>query len=256
VADGERPRVLIVEDEPDIAAVLEGILRKRYRVEVARDGREGVAKTHALHPDLVVMDVFLPHLDGLDAVISLKASSDTADIPVILVSAQVGVADRVRALNLGAVDYLAKPFHASELLQRAERALALTRRGPPSAESQAAPLFAGDAETGLLDRRGLVARLTQEAARARRYGRPRSLAVARTDAVRPELRRTAAAGCAATAPAQRLAHPARHLARVAPECTSSRRGPVRRVESISSPPPPAVRGGVAEVPGGSRRRRS
>ena len=124
----EQPRVLIVEDEPDIAAVLEGILRKRYRVEVARDGREGVAKVHALHPDLVVMDVFLPHLDGLDAVISLKASSDTADIPVILVSAQVGVADRVRALNLGAVDYLAKPFHASELLQRAERALSVNRR--------------------------------------------------------------------------------------------------------------------------------
>ncbi len=74
------------------------------------------------------MDVFLPHLDGLDAVISLKASSDTADIPVILVSAQVGVADRVRALNLGAVDYLAKPFHASELLQRAERALSVNRR--------------------------------------------------------------------------------------------------------------------------------
>jgi signal transduction histidine kinase/DNA-binding response OmpR family regulator len=188
---GEQPRVLIVEDEPDIAAVLEGILRKRYRVEVARDGREGVAKVHALHPDLVVMDVFLPHLDGLDAVISLKASSDTADIPVILVSAQVGVADRVRALNLGAVDYLAKPFHASELLQRAERALS----GRPTAAAQEteAPSPVADAETGLLDRRGLVARLTQEAARARRYGRPLSLAVARTDAVHPELLRTAAA---------------------------------------------------------------
>src|SRR6185295_12335695 len=88
LGEEQQPRVLIVEDEPDIAAVLEGILRKRYRVDVARDGREGVAKVHALHPDLVVMDVFLPHLDGLDAVLSLKASSDTADIPVILVSAQ------------------------------------------------------------------------------------------------------------------------------------------------------------------------
>jgi len=165
---GEQPRVLIVEDEPDIAAVLEGILRKRYRVEVARDGREGVAKVHALHPDLVVMDVFLPHLDGLDAVISLKASSDTADIPVILVSAQVGVADRVRALNLGAVDYLAKPFHASELLQRAERALSVNRRPAAAAQEAEAPTVVADAETGLLDRRGLVARLTQEAARARR----------------------------------------------------------------------------------------
>ena len=236
VADGEQPRVLIVEDEPDIAAVLEGILRKRYRVEVARDGREGVAKTHALHPDLVVMDVFLPHIDGLDAVISLKASSDTADIPVILVSAQVGVADRVRALNLGAVDYLAKPFHASELLQRAERALALavTRRGRPSSESDAAPIIPGDAETGLLDRRGLVARLTQEAARARRYGRPLSLAVARTDAVHPELLRTAAARMR-----ERLRQPdvLAHLghgtfAALLPECTSEQARTVfGRVES-------------------------
>jgi signal transduction histidine kinase/DNA-binding response OmpR family regulator len=230
----EQPRVLIVEDEPDIAAVLEGILRKRYRVEVARDGREGVAKVHALHPDLVVMDVFLPHLDGLDAVISLKASSDTADIPVILVSAQVGVADRVRALNLGAVDYLAKPFHASELLQRAERALSVNRRPAAAAGEAEAPPPVADAETGLLDRRGLVARLTQEAARARRYGRPLSLAVARTDAVHPELLRTAAARMR-----ERLRQPdvLAHLghgtfAALLPECTSEQaRAVFGRVES-------------------------
>ena len=231
----EQPRVLIVEDEPDIAAVLEGILRKRYRVEVARDGREGVAKVHALHPDLVVMDVFLPHLDGLDAVMSLKASSDTADIPVILVSAQVGVADRVRALNLGAVDYLAKPFHASELLQRAERALAVNRRaGAAAGEPEPPASGVADAATGLLDRRGLVARLTQEAARARRYGRPLSLAVARTDAVHPDLLRTAAARMR-----ERLRQPdvLAHLgegtfAALLPECTSEQAMAVfSRVES-------------------------
>ena len=248
---GEQPRVLIVEDEPDIAAVLEGILRKRYRVEVARDGREGVAKTHALHPDLVVMDVFLPHLDGLDAVISLKASSDTADIPVILVSAQVGVADRVRALNLGAVDYLAKPFHASELLQRADRALA--RRNRPGPESEAAAPVIADAETGLLDRRGLVARLTQEAARARRYGRPLSLAVARTDAVHPELLRTAAARMR-----EKLRQPdvLAHLghgtfAALLPECTSDQARTVfGRVESdLKASTTLQCEVEVAEVPG-------
>ena len=251
VADGEQPRVLIVEDEPDIAAVLEGILRKRYRVEVARDGREGVAKTHALHPDLVVMDVFLPHLDGLDAVISLKASSDTADIPVILVSAQVGVADRVRALNLGAVDYLAQPCHASELLQRADRALA--RRNRPGPESEAAAPVIADAETGLLDRRGLVARLTQEAARARRYGRPLSLAVARTDAVHPELLRTAAARMR-----EKLRQPdvLAHLghgtfAALLPECTSDQARTVfGRVESdLKASTTLQCEVEVAEVPG-------
>ncbi|MGZ6071755.1 MAG: ATP-binding protein [Myxococcaceae bacterium] len=250
----EQPRVLIVEDEPDIAAVLEGILRKRYRVEVARDGREGVAKVHALHPDLVVMDVFLPHLDGLDAVISLKASSDTADIPVILVSAQVGVADRVRALNLGAVDYLAKPFHASELLQRAERALSVNRRSTASAgEPEAPPSGVADAATGLLDRRGLVARLTQEAARARRYGRPLSLAVARTDAVHPDLLRTAAARMR-----ERLRQPdvLAHLgegtfAALLPECTSEQAMAVfGRVESdLRASTSLSCTVEVAEVPG-------
>ena len=197
-APHEQPRVLVVEDEPDIAAVLEGILRKRYRVELARDGAEGVAKARALHPDLVVMDVFLPHMDGLDAVLSLKASSDTADIPVILVSAQVGVADRVRALNLGAVDYLAKPFRSSELLERTERALSHKSTGAslPVPSAAAGPT---DAATGLLDRRGLVIRLTQEAARGRRYGRPLALAVARTGAHGAEGLRSCAARSARAA---------------------------------------------------------
>jgi two-component system, sensor histidine kinase ChiS len=253
LTEGEQPRVLIVEDEPDIAAVLEGILRKRYRVEVARDGREGVAKTHALHPDLVVMDVFLPYMDGLDAVMSLKASSDTADIPVILVSAQVGVADRVRALNLGAVDYLAKPFHASELLERTERALRLDRRPGLAGESEARPSLTSDSETGLLDRRGLVARLTQEAARARRYGRPLALAVARTDTEHPELLRTAAARMR-----ERLRQPdvLAHLghgtfAALLPECTSDQARTVfGRVESdLRASTPLHCEVDVTEVPG-------
>jgi two-component system, sensor histidine kinase ChiS len=232
---GEKPRVLVVEDEPDIAAVLEGILRKRYRVELARDGAEGVAKARALHPDLVVMDVFLPHMDGLDAVLSLKASSDTANIPIILVSAQVGVADRVRALNLGAVDYLAKPFRSSELLERTERALSLSLKTTgvslPVPSAAAGPT---DAATGLLDRRGLVIRLTQEAARARRYGRPLSLAVARTGANGTEALR----GCAARM-RERLRAPdvLAHLgggtfAALLPECTPAQAQSVfGRVES-------------------------
>jgi len=230
---GEQPRVLVVEDEAEIAAVLEGILRKRYRVELARDGAEGVAKARALHPDLVVMDVFLPHIDGLDAVLSLKASSDTADIPVILVSAQVGVADRVRALNLGAVDYLAKPFRSSELLERTERALSLKSAGAslPVPSAAAGPT---DSETGLLDRRGLVIRLTQEAARARRYGRPLALAVARTGANTGEALRSCASRMR-----ERLRAPdvLAHLgggtfAAVLPECSAAQAESVfSRVES-------------------------
>ncbi len=137
----EQPRVLVVEDEPEIAAVLVEVLRSRYRVDVARDGAEGLARARSSKPDLVVMDVFLPKLDGLDAAVALKSSSDTASIPVILLSAHQGVADKVRALNLGAVDYMSKPFNAMELLTRTERALKLRK-----AESNGAHLLAPAAQ--------------------------------------------------------------------------------------------------------------
>ena len=71
------------------------------------------------------MDVFLPKLDGLDAAAALHASTDTAGIPVILLSAHRDVAQKLRQLNLGAVDYLTKPFQTQELLTRVERALQL-----------------------------------------------------------------------------------------------------------------------------------
>lgn len=175
---GDQPRVLVVEDEPEIAAVLSEILRSRYRVEVARDGAEGLAKAKALHPDLVVMDVFLPKLDGLDAAVALKSSSDTSDIPVILLSAHQGVAEKVRALNLGAVDYIHKPFQALELLTRCERALTLRQAERELERSLTLLRRSGsDPETGLADRSGLVTRLEQEQSRSRRYQRPLTLAI-------------------------------------------------------------------------------
>ncbi|AKF82434.1 Signal transduction histidine kinase [Myxococcus fulvus] len=182
----EQPRVLVVEDEPEIAAVLSEVLRSKYRVEVARDGAEGLARARAQRPDLVVMDVFLPKLDGLDAAMALKSSSDTAHIPVILLSAHQGVAEKVRSLNLGAVDYMSKPFNAVELLNRTDRALKLRQgereqqerdRSQPSLQRRTG----SDPATGLHDRRGLLLRLEQELARSRRYHRALSLAVLRPD---------------------------------------------------------------------------
>jgi len=178
----EQPRVLVVEDEPEIAAVLVEVLRSRYRVDVARDGAEGLARARSSRPDLVVMDVFLPKLDGLDAAVALKSSSDTAGIPVILLSAHQGVADKVRALNLGAVDYMSKPFNAMELLARTERALKL-RKAENEMERTSSLLrrSGNDPITGLYDRRGLMLRLDHEVNRGRRYSRPVSLAVLRPD---------------------------------------------------------------------------
>ncbi|KFA94620.1 ATP-binding protein [Archangium violaceum] len=178
----EQPRVLVVEDEPEIAAVLVEVLRSRYRVDVARDGAEGLARARTSKPDLVVMDVFLPKLDGLDAAVALKSSSDTANIPVILLSAHQGVADKVRALNLGAVDYMSKPFNAMELLGRTERALKLRKAENELERTSSLIRRSGnDPLTGVYDRRGLMLRLDHEVSRGRRYSRPVSLAVLRPD---------------------------------------------------------------------------
>lgn len=182
-ASGARPAasprcVLVVEDEPALASTVSEVLRSRYRVEIARDGEEGLAKARALKPDLVLMDVFLPRLDGLDAASALARSADTAEIPVILVSADQGVAEKVRALGLGPVDYMAKPFGGLELLGRVDRAIQLREAQRELARSRAMLRGAqSDPETGLLDRAGLCLRLEQELARSRRYGRPLTVAL-------------------------------------------------------------------------------
>ena len=184
----QQPRVLVVEDEAEIAAVLSEVLRSRYRVEVARDGQEGVAKARNMRPDLVVMDVFLPKLDGLEATVALKSSTDTAHIPIILLSAHQGVAEKVRALNLGAVDYMSKPFNAMELLKRTERALKSPNTEQPEQESQVAPVTlrtGSDPGTNLYDKRTLLGKLEVEVSKSRRYHRPLSLAVLRPE--RPQV---------------------------------------------------------------------
>ena len=187
--ESQQPRVLVVEDEAEIAAVLAEVLRSRYRVDVARDGQEGVAKARNLRPDLIVMDVFLPKLDGLEATVALKSSTDTAHIPVILLSAHQGVAEKVRALNLGAVDYMSKPFNAMELLNRTERAL----KAPPvpvdveRAASLAARTSGEPATTNLYDKRGLLVKLELEVSKSRRYHRHTCVAVLRPEHPQAEL---------------------------------------------------------------------
>ncbi|MBI5542564.1 MAG: response regulator [Deltaproteobacteria bacterium] len=171
----EKALVLVVEDEPAIAAISTEILRTRYRVELARDGAEAVARVRELRPDVVLMDVFLPRLDGLDAAAALKAAPDTRDIPIILVSAHQGIAEKVRALRLGAVDYLAKPFDAHTLLARVEWALGQGTGAAPVEPRGTGAVPGIDSTTGLLDRAVFVRHLAQEASRARRYGHPVSL---------------------------------------------------------------------------------
>jgi DNA-binding response OmpR family regulator len=121
-AAGRRGRkVLVVEDEPAIAgAIVRGLKAAGYTVELACDGAAGLKLAERTRPDLVVLDLNLPELDGFDVLARLKP---TASTPVLVVTARTGLKDRLRCFDLGAVDYLPKPFWMEELLARVKARL-------------------------------------------------------------------------------------------------------------------------------------
>jgi CheY-like chemotaxis protein/signal transduction histidine kinase len=114
-------RILYVEDNEDNIVLLKGRLETRgFLVSVARDGEEGIAIAQAERPDLVLMDMSLPTMDGWDATKVLKSDGQTAAIPIIGVSAHAMAGDRDKALQAGCDDYVTKPIDIDELLQKAE----------------------------------------------------------------------------------------------------------------------------------------
>jgi two-component system, sensor histidine kinase ChiS len=170
----DRPMVLLVEDDQALSAVCVEALSTHYRVEVAADGYEAVEKARALRPDCVVMDVFMPRRDGLDATSTLSADDETSNVPVLLVSGHPGMPVKLKAMGLNTIDHLAKPFEMSELLTRVD---GLLRRKHGSAPGQRR--LGNDPETGLYDQLGIVRRLEEEVSRNRRYARPLTLVVMR-----------------------------------------------------------------------------
>ncbi len=110
------PHILIIEDEQEIANYLRrGLVLEGFQVTVAADGPSGLAVARESTHDLVILDLMLPGLDGLEVASRLRAASD---IPIIILTARDAVADRVRGLEHGADDYLVKPFAFEELLAR------------------------------------------------------------------------------------------------------------------------------------------
>ena len=136
--DFERaPRVLVVEDDTDIAEVLQRSLRlEGYEVRIAGDGRAGLDEVHAFLPDVVILDLGLPMIDGIDVARALRREEDT--VPILMLTARDALEARVAGLDAGADDYLVKPFERQELLARIR---ALLRRTPPRGS---APLRVGD----------------------------------------------------------------------------------------------------------------
>ena len=129
-----KEKIVVVEDEVDILEVLiYNLVREGYRVFGEPDGRRGLQIIQEKIPDLVLLDLMLPGLDGLQICRHLKADSETRSIPIIMVSARSEESDIVLGLELGADDYVTKPFSPRELLARVRAVL--RRRMSSSAES-------------------------------------------------------------------------------------------------------------------------
>lgn len=122
-------KILVVDDEPHIVDLLRLALeRERFQVEEATNGAEAVRKVRELMPDLVVLDVMMPEMDGFEA---LQEIREISTVPVIMLTVQATEPDRVRGLELGADDYLAKPFSHRELVGRIRAVLRRTESAAP-----------------------------------------------------------------------------------------------------------------------------
>lgn len=147
-ADLAGKRVLVVEDDPSIAIGLRINLESEgYEVHVADDGERGLELVRSMSPDLVVLDVMLPNRNGLEVLHQVRSEGRT--MPIIILSAKSGEMDKVAGLELGAEDYVAKPFSLAELLARVRAAL---RRAATVPQEQRSVVRFGDVEVDVAAR--------------------------------------------------------------------------------------------------------
>jgi phosphate regulon transcriptional regulator PhoB len=131
--------VLIVEDEPDIRnLIVHHLTRDGFRCRTAGSGAEALARVRSSAPDLVVLDLMLPEMTGLEVCRRLRADPTTAGVPIIMLTAKTDEVDRIVGLEMGADDYVAKPFSPKELVARVR---AVLRRARPGEATR--PLAAG-----------------------------------------------------------------------------------------------------------------
>jgi len=126
------PRILLVDDEPNILGTLAPLLRGRgYEVHTAMNGRAALETIDREKPDLIVLDLGLPDIDGVEVCRQIR---DSLNVPIVVLSARGAEGDKVRALDVGADDYVTKPFGAEELLARIRAALRRSDAPPPPSE--------------------------------------------------------------------------------------------------------------------------
>jgi CheY-like chemotaxis protein len=168
--DATRPVVLVVDDEATNREILKAILERSVQVTFAESGEAALEHVAAAKPDVILLDVMLPGIDGYEVCARLKADPATADIPVIFISGLDHLEDETHARDAGAADYVAKPFSAKLVRAAVRNQLELVQ-----ARAQLAELAVVDEETGLANRRRLDEVLESECRRLRRVGSELSL---------------------------------------------------------------------------------
>jgi putative two-component system response regulator len=124
----DRQTILVVDDTPENIVMITGLLKDLYRVKVATNGKDALKIAFSGEPpDLILLDIMMPEMDGYEVCSVLKGDSQTADIPVIFLTALTDMENELKGLNLGAVDYITKPISPPIVLARVRTHLRLKR---------------------------------------------------------------------------------------------------------------------------------
>ena len=188
-------RILVVDDDLHTRDLLRELCESQgHTVEVADDGPGALAKVEAFSPDLVLLDVMIPGIDGFGVLSKIRGAPKTAQLPVIILTATTDLEGKIRGLELGADDYITKPFRLFELTTRVRAVLTMRayQERLHAAERELEGLRTGDGPGGTESYPQLRAGLVYELARAKRYERPLAalvLTVANFDAIRGTLGR-------------------------------------------------------------------
>ncbi len=153
-------RILLVEDDRDIAELVERYLQKAgFSTEVLSSGRDALKALAERPPDLLILDLMLPHVDGLEICRVARGNSRTAAIPIIMLTARVDESERIVGLEIGADDYIAKPFSPNELVARVRALLRRTQRQPEARDIAYGPIHV-DSERHVVSSAGTAVALT------------------------------------------------------------------------------------------------
>jgi len=153
-------RILVVEDDRDIAELVERYLQKAgFSIELLSSGRDALKAIADRTPDLLILDLMLPHVDGLEICRSVRSDPRTAAIPIIMLTARAEESERIVGLEIGADDYVAKPFSPNELVARVRALLRRTQRQPETRDMSYGPIHV-DTERHVVSLAGTAVALT------------------------------------------------------------------------------------------------